>query len=431
MRRSLAAALLAGQGENRHPDGLSRHNPRSSQRHFVKSRPLQTPTRTIVFLAAASFASAASVRICDPILPEIAHSYDTSIGNASAVITTFGGMYAAAQLLFGFVGDRYGKLETIAVTTLLSVVSAMLCAFAPTLPLLIAARLFAGFTAASIIPLSMAWIGDEVPYERRQPVIARFLFGQILGLTLGQAISGFAAEHIGWHSIFYVLAGCFLVSGLALARELLHREEFYEPKPAGMGESFRQLGRMLRKGWVWVVFATVFLEGAAIFGGNAFIGSYLRLQFNVSYDVIGLIVSGFGIGGLVFVLFAPAIVRRLHEEGLVLFGGIFLAVSFFGMTVLPGPFAAVPLTVLSGLGFYMLHNTLQTNATQMAPESRSLAVSCFATCLFLGQAAGVSAAAPAFDYAGAIPLFIGSGLILLVLGVAFRFALRRKSWTSG
>jgi predicted MFS family arabinose efflux permease len=397
----------------------------------VKSRPLQTPTRTIVFLAAASFASAASVRICDPILPEIAHSYDTSIGNASAVITTFGGMYAAAQLLFGFVGDRYGKLETIAVTTLLSVVSAMLCAFAPTLPLLIAARLFAGFTAASIIPLSMAWIGDEVPYERRQPVIARFLFGQILGLTLGQAISGFAAEHIGWRSIFYVLAGCFLVSGLALARELLHREEFYEPKPAGMGESFRQLGRMLRKGWVWVVFATVFLEGAAIFGGNAFIGSYLRLQFNVSYDVIGLIVSGFGIGGLVFVLFAPAIVRRLHEEGLVLFGGIFLAVSFFGMTVLPGPFAAVPLTVLSGLGFYMLHNTLQTNATQMAPESRSLAVSCFATCLFLGQAAGVSAAAPAFDYAGAIPLFIGSGLILLVLGVAFRFALRRKSWTSG
>ncbi|HWK86069.1 MAG TPA: MFS transporter [Xanthobacteraceae bacterium] len=397
----------------------------------MKSRPLQTPTRTIVFLAAASFASAASVRICDPILPEIAHSYDTSIGNASAVITTFGGMYAAAQLLFGFVGDRYGKLETIAVTTLLSVVSAMLCAFAPTLPLLIAARLFAGFTAASIIPLSMAWIGDEVPYERRQPVIARFLFGQILGLTLGQAISGFAAEHIGWRSIFYVLAGCFLVSGLALARELLHREEFYEPKPAGMGESFRQLGRMLRKGWVWVVFATVFLEGAAIFGGNAFIGSYLRLQFNVSYDVIGLIVSGFGIGGLVFVLFAPAIVRRLHEEGLVLFGGIFLAVSFFGMTVLPGPFAAVPLTVLSGLGFYMLHNTLQTNATQMAPESRSLAVSCFATCLFLGQAAGVSAAAPAFDYAGAIPLFIGSGLILLVLGVAFRFALRRKSWTSG
>lgn len=393
----------------------------------MKSRPLQTPTRTIAFLAAASFASAASVRICDPILPEIARNFDTSIGSASSVITTFGGMYAAAQLLFGFVGDRYGKLETIAVTTLLSVVSAALCAFAPTLPLLIAARLFAGFTAASIIPLSMAWIGDEIPYEKRQPVIARFLLGQILGLTVGQAISGITAEYLGWRSIFYVLAACFLVSGLALGRELLHRDEFYEPKPVPLGDSLRQLGRMLRSGWVWVVLTTVFLEGAAMFGGLSFVGSYLKLQFNVSYDLIGLIVSGFGIGGLLFVLFAPTIVRGLREKGLVLYGGIFLAVSFFAMAKLPNAFAAVPLTLLAGLGFYMLHNTLQTNATQMAPQSRGLAVSCFATCLFLGQAVGVSAAAPAFDYAGAIPLFIGSGLILLVLGIAFRFALRRKS----
>jgi predicted MFS family arabinose efflux permease len=397
----------------------------------VNSRPRQTPIRTIVFLSAASFASAASVRICDPILPEIAKSFDTSIGGASAVITAFGGMYAAAQLLFGFVGERYGKLETIAVMTLMSVVSAALCGLAPSLPLLIAARLFAGFTAASIIPLSMAWIGDEVPYERRQPVLARFLFGQILGLTAGQAISGIAAEHFGWRSIFYVLAACFLVSGLALARELLHRDEFYRPKPAGLRDSLRQFDRMLRKGWVWVVFTTVFLEGAALFGGYSFVGSYLRLQFGVSYDVIGLIVSGFGPGGLVFVLFAPAIVRKLREEGLVLFGGIFLAVSFFGLIGLPDAWAALPLTVLAGLGFYMLHNTLQTNATQMAPESRSLAVSCFATCLFFGQAVGVSVAAPAFDYAGAIPLFIGSGLILLALGIAFRFALRRKSRTSG
>ncbi len=367
------------------------------------------------------------MRICDPILPEIARSFDTTIGSASAVIVTFGGMYAAAQLLFGFIGDRYGKLETIAVTTLASVVSAALCALAPTLPLLIAARLLAGFTAASVIPLSMAWIGDEIAYEKRQPVIARFLLGQIFGLTVGQAISGVAAEYFGWRSIFYVLAGCFLVSGLALTRELMHRDEFYKPKPVPLGDSLRQLGRMLRKGWVWVVLTTVFLEGAAFFGGYSFVGSYLKLQFGVSYDLIGLIVSFFGLGGLVFVLFAPTIVRALRQEGLVLCGGIFLAASFFAMAKLPSAVAAVPLTVLSGLGFYMLHNTLQTNATQMAPQSRGLAVSVFATALFLGQSVGVSVAAPAFDYAGAIPLFIGSGLILLTLGIVFRFALRRKS----
>ena len=42
-----------------------------------------------------------------------------------------------------------------------------------------------GATAAAVIPLSMAWIGDNVPYERRQPVLARFLIGQITGFSLG------------------------------------------------------------------------------------------------------------------------------------------------------------------------------------------------------------------------------------------------------
>ncbi len=391
----------------------------------LKTRPHKTPNRTIAFLAAASFASAASVRVCDPILPELANSFGTSIGAASSVITVFGGTYAAAQLLFGFIGDRFGKLETIAVVTILSVFTAALCAFANTLSFLIVARVLAGASAAAIIPLSMAWIGDEVPYEKRQPVIARYLMGQILGLTAGQAISGIVAEHIGWRAVFFVLAACFLVSGAALARELF-RNRFYTPKPVPVGKSLRQLGRMLKSGWVWVVLVTVFVEGAALFGGYSFVGSFLKLRFDASYDAIGLIVAGFGVGGFLFAVAAPLFVRRLGEGGLSLWGGVILAAIFFAMAKLPAVFAAVPLTVIAGLGFYMLHNTLQTNATQMAPEARGLAVACFATAFFLGQSAGVSLAAPAFDYAGAIPLFVGSGTILLLLGFMFCFAVRRK-----
>ena len=52
-----------------------------------------------------------------------------------------------------------------------------------------------------------------------------------------------------------------------------------------------------------------------------------------------------------------------------------------------------------GLGFYMLHNTLQTNATQMSPEARGTAVGLFSAALYLGQTAGVAAAAPVIDRA--------------------------------
>jgi MFS transporter, YNFM family, putative membrane transport protein len=384
------------------------------------------PSRTIAFLAAASFASAASVRACDPILPEIAAAFSTSVGMASRVVTVFGVTYACAQLAYGLIGDRFGKLETIAVTTLASAATAAICALSGSLDLLIVARLFAGGTAAAIIPLSIAWIGDEVDYEARQSVIARFLTGQILGLILGQAIAGIVAEYLGWRLVFLVLAGFFLVSGAALTRELLQRRERAVPVPVPVREALRQLGLLLRHRWVLIVLASVFVEGAALFGGYSFVGADLRARFGISYDLIGLIVGGFGLGGLVYAAVAPMLVRRLGEGGLALSGGLVLAAAFVLIGFVPRALAAAPATIIAGLGFYMLHNTLQTNATQMAPEARSLSVALFASCFFLGQAVGVSLGAPVFDRTGGMPLFLIAAAVLAGLGFVFSQALRGK-----
>ena len=76
-----------------------------------------------------------------------------------------------------------------------------------------------------------------------------------------------------------------------------------------------------------------------------------------------------------------------------------------------------PLAIgLTGLGFYMLHNTLQTNATQMSPQARGTAVAIFSASLYLGQTAGVAVAALAFDRFTAVPIFLGR---------------RRRCWCSG
>ncbi len=54
----------------------------------------------------------------------------------------------------------------------------------------------------------------------------------------------------------------------------------------------------------------------------------------------------------------------------------------------------------------MLHNTLQTNATQMTPEARGTAVAIFSSALYLGQTAGVAAGGVIFDRFTAVPLFL-------------------------
>ena len=69
------------------------------------------------------------------------------------------------------------------------------------------------------------------------------------------------------------------------------------------------------------------------------------------------------------------------------------------------------------MGFYLMHNTLQTQGTQMAPHARGLGMSLFATCLFVGQALGITLAGWLAEHIGFEPTIIGFGALLAVLGV--------------
>src|SRR5690606_15033311 len=154
---------------------------------------------------------------------------------------------------------------------------------------------------------------------------------------------------------------------------------------------FRQL---LSQPWVVIVLVSAFFEGMLFFGAYTFVGSYLWARFGLSLDLVGLIVAGFGVGGLIYAATAARMLPRLGETGLVLWGGVLVAISFAAIAVAPLPGMVILATILAGFSYYMIHNTLQTHATQMAPDARGLAVATFASCLFLGQAVGVGLAAP-------------------------------------
>jgi YNFM family putative membrane transporter len=74
----------------------------------------------------------------------------------------------------------------------------------------------------------------------------------------------------------------------------------------------------------------------------------------------------------------------------------------------------------------MLHTTLQTNATQMAPQARGAAVSLFAAGLFLGQTAGVFVASVLVGSTGTWPVLAGGGICLLAIGTLFASLLRTR-----
>jgi predicted MFS family arabinose efflux permease len=346
-------------------------------------------------------------------------------GAAAAAITAFALSYGLLQVVCGPLGDRFGRYRTIAAAALVSAFGSAACALAPTLDTLVVARFVSGATIGAFIPLALAWIGDTVAYEHRQPLLARFLVGQMAGVAFGTAASGWLGEHFGWRAIFMALAVLLLVVAALLGLELRQNPltRTGGGKPGAMRESFRRMPGLLRNPRLRVLFATGYTEGLLIFGALAFVAASFQNRFAIGPGVAGTLVAAYALGGLVYAVTARRAVRRLGERGLVALGGAALTLGYAALALAPSTSVATVGIALIGAGFYMFHTTVQVHLTQTAPEERGSAVALFATFLFLGQATGVWLAARVVDAAGVTPVFLGAALGLAALAAAFRYFL--------
>jgi len=385
------------------------------------------PVRAIAFLSLAAFGSSAALRVTDALLPQIATEFAVSTGTAGHVATAFAISYGLVQIVFGPLSERFGKYVLVTAAALASGFGALACALATSLEWLTAARFVSGALCAAAIPISMAFIGDTVPYALRQSVLARFLMGQMLGVVCGQILGGFIGERFGWQAPFYVLTVLYFVTGLCLANEL-RTNPVTRPGPrrasaAGLVAGVRTV---LARPWARTVLFTASVEGFAIYGPFVFIAAHLHERFGLSLTAAGGMIALFGGGGILYAMASQRLVARLRERGLALVAGLCLLFAYLLFAFAPAAWLAVPASLLLGLGFYMLHNTLQVNATQMAPEARGAGMTLFATGFFTGQSIGVAASALVVDAFGARPAFIASGLLLLALALWFRTRLAHR-----
>lgn len=394
----------------------------------MNATPEQQLHRAIRLLAAAAFASSVSARLCDPMLPELARIFAASPAAVAHVVSGFAVAYGVLQAGFGPLGDRLGKYRLIALTTLLCTIGSFAAAVAASLNGLIAARVLTGAAAAGIIPLAMAWIGDNVAYEERQATLARFIAGQVAGVIGGQFVGGVFTDTVGWRWAFACVCLLYLAVGIRLLREsqrnsLTRPTSVVAPGHAGL---VAQALALFAVPWARLILLVVFVEGMIVFGGMAFIPLYLHQRYSLAMSSAGALLGMFGLGGLAYIFFARRLVRRLGERGLVLCGGLLISLAWSLLALGAAWGWTIPACALLGLGYYMVHNTLQTHATQMAPATRGTAVALFSFCLFVGQAIGVSVAGYAFDHLGYAPLLLAPALTLPLVGWGFARALKRR-----
>ena len=385
--------------------------------------------RSILLLSFATFASMVAQRICDAMLPELSRTFSVSLAQAAQVVSVFAVVYGLSQLIYGPLGDRLGKFGVVTWATLACSVGSLVAVFAGSLNMLLLARVLVALGAAAIIPLSMAWIGDEVAYGQRQETLARVGLGTTLGIVGGQLFGGVITDTLGWRWAFGLMTLLFGVVGALLVADWRRQRAGRVQQPEALEERpgfVSQALTIITGRWTRIVLLTAFIEGAAGFGVLAIWASHLNQHLSLSLSAAGAIVALFGLGGMLYMLVARQLIRRLGEGGLALVGGGLLGLCALVFGLSPYWALTLPASVVAGFGFFMFHNTMQTNATQMAPNARGTGVSMFALALFMGQSVGVLLAAWLLSHIASGTVIAIGGVSMAVLGALFAQALRRR-----
>lgn len=375
-------------------------------------------TATIWLLSAVSFVVVAIMTVSVPLLPVLAAEFQTSIGYAGIIVTAFALPYGAVQILLGPVGDKFGKLRVIAGSLALSTIFVLGSGTADSIEYLATMRFFSGLSMAGTIPLAMAYIADEVPYETRQLVIGRYINGVVLGHIAGGVLGGFAAEYLDWRHIFFLFAGlCLLFSFF-----LFNKSSVEKIQPGRISiRSTMSLYRsvlLIKKSRQVIITGT--LEGVFIFGIFAYFGAYLRDSYDLGYGTVGLILGAYGLGGLFYAMVVPYLVRSLGELKMIGLGSFFLGMSFLSFGFIARWEFIVPVFFFAGFSFYVFHNTMQTHATEIAPDARGAGVSFWAFMLFFGQGFGVTIFGILINNFGYKVTFSLAGCGIALLGWWFR-----------
>jgi predicted MFS family arabinose efflux permease len=414
---------------------------------------------SLLILGMAAFMVQADARVIDPLLHVIAKEFSTSPPSAAIVISAYALPYGLFQLLYGPIGDRIGKIRVMAACLTIFSFGTFACAFVPNIPIFAVLRFLTGVTAAAVIPMSLGYIGDTFPYHDRQAALGRFMSALMIGQIVGSTLGGLFGQFIGWRYIFVVFGIVSLVVSAVLVRE---GRRFGQPhtastKPLGpailtvpFGGSLIFVGLlsvlpfmvsallvslgaalliyalatqyrgMLTRPSAPYVLGAVTLEGLFVFGGLSYLASSLTDRFGINYAVAGLMVAGFGCGGLFYSLSVKNLVQRAGELGVLLLGGSLLGVAFVFIGLLPSWHWFVPAVIVLGMGYYTMHGTLQTRATELAPQARGTAISLFAFFFFLGQATGPQILGAVLKAHGYPAAFIVAGIGLFTTTVIAR-----------
>jgi EmrB/QacA subfamily drug resistance transporter len=153
-------------------------------------------------------------------LPTLAQAFNASFQQVQWVVLAY--LLAITTLIVGAgrLGDIVGRRRLLLAGIGLFTAASTLCALAPTLWLLVAARAAQGLGAAVTMALTMAFVGEAVPKARIGSAMGLLGTMSAVGTALGPSMGGVLIAGFGWRAIFFVNVPLGLLALLLAYRHL-------------------------------------------------------------------------------------------------------------------------------------------------------------------------------------------------------------------
>ena len=258
------------------------------------------PRWTLVACVLASSLSFVEGSVLSVALPAIRASYGAGAQEVQWVVNAYLLPLSALLLLGGALGDHFGRKRLLIIGTSIFALTSLVCALAPSLPILLVARAAQGIGAALLLPNSLALLNAAFQGEKRGRAVGIWAAAGAAAAAVAPLIGGWLVGTVGWPAIFYINLP------LALGAILIAARYVAESREAGAGRT----------------------------------------------DYAGALLATAGLGGLTYALTLWSATRHFtNQASVALVAGAVMLAAFLWNEYRRGTRAMMPLTLFGGLCF--------------------------------------------------------------------------------
>jgi DHA2 family multidrug resistance protein len=176
----------------------------SDTAHEVPWRPRHNPWAIALTVTLATFMEVLDTSIANVALPHIAGSLGASQDEATWVLTSYLVSSAIVLPISGWLSNRIGRKRFYMTCVALFTVCSLLCGLAPSLPILIFARVLQGFGGGGLAPSEQAILADTFSVEKRGQAFALYGMAVVVAPAIGPTLGGYITDNFNWHWIFFI-----------------------------------------------------------------------------------------------------------------------------------------------------------------------------------------------------------------------------------